>query len=146
MNDKLVTPTPESEAFEQAFDKPRQYRELADVFGEGDLQVWYLKPEFAHSHGSFGEKPDPTNLKRTHVLLGSISPTVVGGYRLATLDEMWVELQGERWSPKGEARELIASKGLIHTSMSVGDCFVTHGGGEDSEVFYVAPMGFDKLD
>ena len=36
-------------------------------------------------------------------------------------------MQGEKWSPKGEARELIKSKGLRHTSMSVGDVMVVNG-------------------
>lgn len=30
-------------------------------------------------------------------------------------------MQGENWSPNGEARSLIEEKGLIHTSMSMGD-------------------------
>jgi len=32
-------------------------------------------------------------------------------------------MQGEIWSPNGEARPLIESLGLSHTSMSVGDVF-----------------------
>lgn len=37
------------------------------------------------------------------------------------LDEVYRQMQGEVWSPKGEARELIRSLGLSHTSLSVGD-------------------------
>ena len=33
----------------------------------------------------------------------------------------WREMQGENWSPNGEARALIKGLGLHHTSMSVGD-------------------------
>jgi hypothetical protein len=38
-----------------------------------------------------------------------------------TLDEVYRLMQGEVWSPNGEARELIESLRLHHTSMSVGD-------------------------
>lgn len=36
-------------------------------------------------------------------------------------ENVFAQMQGEVWSPHGEARELIASLGLHHTSMSVGD-------------------------
>jgi hypothetical protein len=37
------------------------------------------------------------------------------------LEELFRKMQGENWSPNGEARELILEKGVQHTSMSVGD-------------------------
>ncbi len=37
------------------------------------------------------------------------------------LEEVFYQMQGERWSPQGEARGLIAGLGLRHTSLSVGD-------------------------
>jgi hypothetical protein len=37
------------------------------------------------------------------------------------LDDAFWKMQGENWSPWGEARPLLASLGLSHTSMSVGD-------------------------
>jgi hypothetical protein len=36
-------------------------------------------------------------------------------------DDAYYLMQGEVWSPQGEARTLIAGLGLKHTSMSVGD-------------------------
>jgi hypothetical protein len=36
-------------------------------------------------------------------------------------EDVFAQMQGEIWSPNGEARELIASLGLHHTSMSIGD-------------------------
>jgi hypothetical protein len=36
-------------------------------------------------------------------------------------------MQGESWNSSGDTRELIASKGLPHTSMSVGDIVIDHG-------------------
>ncbi|MCK9231070.1 MAG: hypothetical protein RBS96_02605 [Dehalococcoidales bacterium] len=41
-----------------------------------------------------------------------------------TPDEAFTRMQGENWSPNGEARPLILGKGLQHTSMSVGDALV----------------------
>ena len=42
-------------------------------------------------------------------------------------------MQGEDWSPTGEARELIATKDVRHTSMSVGDIVINH----DTRVAYI---------
>ena len=57
--------------------------------------------------------PTPTTISKTHVLLGSIAekdPERVFGL-----------LQGDNWSPRGEARNLVRKLNLSHTSMSVGD-------------------------
>jgi len=37
------------------------------------------------------------------------------------LDHLFKKMQGEGWSPNGEANDLIIAAGLSHTSMSVGD-------------------------
>lgn len=52
-------------------------------------------------------------LKRTHVHVADVSA--------ADREEVFTAMQGESWSPRGQARALIASLGLTHTSMSVGD-------------------------
>lgn len=39
-----------------------------------------------------------------------------------SLHSLFNKLQEEVWSPEGEANELIKAKGLMHTSMSSGDC------------------------
>lgn len=67
-----------------------------------------------------GELPsNPGDLSETHVLLGSIAAT--------NLDLIYSVMQGECWSPNGEANNLIERKGLEHTSMSVGDVIVVNG-------------------
>lgn len=38
-----------------------------------------------------------------------------------TLDDIYWSMQGENWSPNGEARDMIEDAGVHHTSMSVGD-------------------------
>lgn len=58
------------------------------------------------------------------------------------LDDVYSKMQGERWSPNGEARPLIEALGLTHTSMSAGD--VIHD--IEAGVFYeVAWRGFREL-
>jgi hypothetical protein len=71
------------------------------------------------------------NLEETHVELmdlvipNSTAPEV-------SLEEVFVRMQSDVWSLNGEAKELIRSKGLAHTSMSVGDVVKTK-----SNILYV---------
>lgn len=58
------------------------------------------------------------------------------------VDDVYTMMQGEMWSPNGEARKLIQSKGLLHTSMSVGD--VTYDC-KDGKFYVVDFVGFKKL-
>lgn len=51
-------------------------------------------------------------------------------------------MQGENWSPQGEARGLIRDLDLKHTSMSVGDVIEDMTTGE---VFMVDMAGFKKI-
>jgi len=37
------------------------------------------------------------------------------------IEDLYQRMQGEIWSPNSEAKELIKYKGLMHTSMSIGD-------------------------
>ena len=81
-------------------------------FAPGDTEIWYAKePDFRIT-----SKPD---LARDFVLLGKIQAT--------DLDEIYSIMQGDYWSPRGEARDLIRGLGLHHTSMSVGDVIVVGG-------------------
>lgn len=65
----------------------------------------------------------------------------LGSVVCSDLEELFVLLQGELWSPRGEAWELIASLGAGHTSMSVGDRVVL----PDGRLFEVAPVGFREV-
>jgi len=77
--------------------------------------VWYAKTPLYSIYAYKGtwERLSVTDLDKTHVMLKEIDAP--------DRDEAWVAMQGENWSPQGEARELIKSKGLTHTSMSIGD-------------------------
>lgn len=98
--------------------------------------VHYMRPDW-FAQGIVGAgKPDPSNLAATHIHLKDVE--LPGDKR--DLDRVFYEMQAEVWSPGGEARALIMSKGLRHTSMSVGDVIVCEG-----EVFVVAMFGFQQL-
>jgi hypothetical protein len=118
---RAAEPTP----FEKLSDSPVLHE---PGVGEGDIEVWYYKQEVARDaslagYGDASWKPDPTNLEATHVHLGTVgwegNIDYAGG--------IFTHMQGEVWSPLGEARSLIESKGLTHTSMSIGDVIVIGG-------------------
>lgn len=98
----------------------------------GLYMVWYSRDFAASCWGK--QKVDIKNIKETHALVKSV--------RAADPEEVYVKMQGEVWSPNGEARDLIESLGLKHTSMSVGDIVhdMTTG-----EWLRVTAAGFEKL-
>ena len=58
------------------------------------------------------------------------------------LDDVYSKMQGERWSPQGEARPLIEALGLTHTSMSAGDVILDL---EENKFYEVAWSGFNEV-
>lgn len=82
---------------------------------------------------AFGEGVEVATLQRTH------RPVAV--IEAADLEDVFHKMQGEVWSPNGEARDLIKALGLDHTSMSVGDVVVDESG----EAHVVAFMGFQHI-
>jgi hypothetical protein len=79
------------------------YYMKADFFGEGSKGYAWLKER--------NRVPDPADLTKSHVFLKLIEAR--------NPEDVYFRMQGENWSPTGEARELIASKGVRHTSMSL---------------------------
>lgn len=73
------------------------------------------------------------DLGRTHVHVKDVEAE--------NLEHVYQQMQGEVWSPNGEQRSLINSKGLTHTSMSMGDIVIDPHG----FVHVVATFGFKKL-
>jgi hypothetical protein len=57
------------------------------------------------------------------------------------LEDIYRFYQGENWSPNGEARDLIESKGLHHTSLSVGDVVEL----DDGSRYICDNVGWNKL-
>lgn len=108
-------------------------------FTKGNTEIWYMKPSFTRDGlmgvewlEEHGQMPDVMHLTDTHKHLGSIRET--------NMDKIYHLMQGDVWSPRGQARTLIQRSGLNHTSMSVGDIVVVHG-----ETFIVDNIGFKKL-
>jgi hypothetical protein len=111
-----------------------QYRILNEakhyipILTYGTTEVWYWKNEYMrdllmglewlreHVPGTY---PEPYNLSRTHVMVGRV--------KSKNKADVFMALQGEIWSPNGEARTMIKAMGLGHTSMSVGDILVING-------------------
>lgn len=111
------------------------YRTLKDAyevtndprFLSGKTQIWYYKRSEAldFGMGSFGLErsgnwPSVDNLSLTHVFIGYVNesnPSKILGM-----------MQGEYWSPDGEASTLPALRMAGHTSMSIGDIIVLPSG------------------
>ena len=92
-------------------------------------QVWFMKPSFLR--GTVGDSPDPNNLSATHVHLKDID----ADSQEDALARMHI------WAPNGDAIDLIQSKGLQHTSMTIGDVLVD----EADVVHQVTAIGFSRL-
>lgn len=56
-----------------------------------------------------------------------------------SLEEVYNFMQGENWSPNGEAREAIKALGLSHTSMMIDDIIYCH---EENKYYNVDWAGF----
>lgn len=107
-------------------------KQLADE--KTTVEVWYTDPgkqpaqrnlrmgsEFCREHGA--ELPTLATVNQFCRHLGTVGIDS-NEYVCDELNRLVTSLQGENWSPNGEARELIKSLKLGHTSMSIGDCFV----------------------
>ena len=108
-------------------------------YAHGGTGIWYMKPEFFRDGvGGYdwlvknGIVPTGQSVVLTHRMLGRISER--------NPDAVYRMMQGENWSPDGQARNLIRKRGLQHTSMSVGDV-IQFG----SEFLLVDAAGFKKL-
>ncbi len=77
------------------------------------FRIYYMKPEHFSTYVFGDEVPTKARLAETHVELCLLLAD--------TIDHVFWKMQAEKWSPRGEARELIKEKGLCHTSMCVGD-------------------------
>lgn len=128
-----------------------QYKTLNDAqhrnsgLRPGTTEIWYnrsavpsantgsrLLAEICTSYRLDEEVPKLITLATTHVHLGSIAAT--------DLESIYGMMQGEIWSPEGEANELILNKGLTHTSMHVGDVIKI-----GNRAWVVRFMGFTEI-
>jgi hypothetical protein len=78
--------------------------------------VYYRKPNCWQDTVTI----DSVHKEETHRFLGFVDGK--------SLEDVFEKMQGEVWSPEGEAREMILALGLTHTSMMMGDVAVdSHG-------------------
>src|ERR1700739_226620 len=94
-------------------------------------QIWYMKSSFLR--GVVGNSPDPNTLSATHVHLKDIEAD--------NQEDALSRMRAENWSPNGEALDLLQSKGLQHTTMTIGDVL----GEESDRVNLVTGIGFSLL-
>jgi hypothetical protein len=93
-------------------------------------QVWYMKPSFFR--GIVGNSPDPNKLSATHVYLKDIEAN--------SLDDALDRMQAAIRSPNSETLDLVQSKKLQRTSMTIGDVLV-----DEADVVQVTAIGFSRL-
>jgi hypothetical protein len=98
-------------------------------------EIWYVNPSDDRERFFNPILPDPKHLKKSH--------TKVANYLSITndLEKIYYDMQGECWSPQGEARDLIKNLKLHHTTMSTGDVIKT----PDDKLFMVGKVGFVAL-
>lgn len=114
---KTARPGPDVTQYKSINDANNWY-ELPEL-RKGNTEIWYARNtrdlgmgyKFLVKHGI--PLPDPTNLKKTHSLMGKVTEK--------NPDRIFGVMQGEVWSPRGEAWDIVAKSGTQHTSMSVGD-------------------------
>jgi hypothetical protein len=106
----------------------------------GTSEVWYVKNKFFRDYITGSENlpdgvklPDPNNLEATHAFIG----------KLDTLDlnEIYEKMQGEFWSEGKITNDILKSKDVGHTSMSVGDIIKNRNG-----IFMIDNTGFYNLE
>lgn len=105
------------------------------------VSIYYLK----HTRDSWEIANTVTveNLNDSHVHLKDWTNVHMGIQDTfeTICEQVFRAFQADMWSPNGEARALIASKGLWHTSMSVGDVIAF----DDTTFFVVSPIGFRRF-
>jgi len=130
---------------------PERYYTLNDasiyspILAKGKVEIWYGKPVYGRDLRMGVEwladkrllPKSLQNLKKTHTLLGKIKGASANERGLETI---WSIMQGEKWSPRGEAIDLIKNSLLNHTSMSVGDIIVIN-----RDMYIVDDAGFENL-
>jgi hypothetical protein len=98
------------------------------------FDIYYVLPVFGRELRFGSVIPTIRELNRTHAFVTSI--------QAEHMEDVFYRMQGEVWSPNGEARPLIERLGLHHTSMSVGD--VVHDV-ERNTHHVVANIGFKEM-
>lgn len=88
------------------------------------IEVWYRR------NATYRSDPELStlNLHESHVHITNVAvdPRMRTSYDI--LDKVYRDMQGENWSPQGQAAAILRRRGVHHTSMSVGDVAVLENG------------------
>lgn len=112
---------------------PREYATAKRLY-----EVWYRRDPL------FRSDPHLTaaNLENTHAYIGFVEQeSSLPQDHTSLLGYVYQVMQGEIWSSWGQAKHLLARRGVHHTSMSVGDVVVTPSG----LAFEVDDLGFREI-
>lgn len=118
---------------------------IDSMFSKGNTIIWYLSDNkmitdlpnklfFADDLVYDTDEIDMDNILSNHTILGHINKPIND---LDDLGDIFHKLQGEYWSPKGEANSLILDNGMSHTSMMAGDIVET-----DTAYYVMSMFGF----
>lgn len=123
-------------SMEDIIDNPFVDEKIRERLAPGPTEVFYMKNFDWHTNVMFKEElPTIEQVKNfdEYAHLASIKETEP--------ERIFGALQGDIWSPNGEARKMIEGKGIGHTSMSVGD--VVHL--PDGRWLVTAGSGFEEI-
>lgn len=84
-------------------------------------QVWYMNRKGWSRFAGYGAELPTIDDVAEHYNIISVQDFGSGNNEMVALEAIFVAMQGENWSPNGEARPLLEALDLEHTSMSVGD-------------------------
>lgn len=99
------------------------------------FRVFYMRPDYFRDLSFGDKKPNIAELSRTHVELRTVEAD--------SLEALYSLQQAHNWAKDYETTNaLLESKGLSHTSMSVGDVAENTATGD---YYVVANAGFKKL-
>jgi len=105
------------------------------VASQGSIEVWFNRfPSFESCDCRFV----PTGEGQTHAKIGTVA-------YIPSWKSLFGSMQGNFWSPSGEARELIRSLELHHTSMSVGDVLVVNHPNGNSEIWLACEHSWRQI-
>lgn len=104
-------------------------------------RVFYAQPPYdllaRRVYGGLTTIFSVEKLEKTHVFLYEVLAT--------SLEDVYWQLQGENWSPQGEARPFIERLGLRHTSLNSGDVVQVPTPDGRGQFFVCAPAGWEEL-
>lgn len=108
------------QARESVREAAEQYTSLNDAYPAGETEIWYWLADNARDYmmgydflKKQGIEVSADTIPTTHALIGKIRET--------DPEKIFSMMQGDSWSPEGQARDMIKKSGTGHTSMSVGD-------------------------